>query len=158
MKLMSKARWTSEKDFSKDVDRYIKRSTRTIIQTDDEGVPILNDANEPITYTHYTYQPSILHFAFAHGIHRDTLHQYGVKWPDTYKKLRGASELYLATQLSNPKANTVGTIFALKNNFGWKDKVEIESTKTISHQLDGITTEELRAMLTNTANVSENEG
>ena len=130
-----------------------KVSGLTVIDTDKDGNPILSDNGKPITSIQYVYQPSLLHFAHISNINKDTLTTYRNKYPVAYKRLKGASELWLQTQLSNPKANTVGTIFALKNNHGWKDKVEIETNHTQTHQLEGIRTEELRALIANTENV-----
>jgi len=62
------------------------------------------------------------------------------KFSDSLKKLKDICEAYAEEQLFTNK-NTAGIIFNLKNNFGWKDKTEVEHQVTnidvkISNLLD----------------------
>jgi len=149
--------------FDECIDEFLLTCTRTVIETDSEGNPILNDSGKPIQSKQWVRQPSVLNFAVHMNIDKDTVYEWAKKFypnndqynrggnrSDSYKRLLTASENYLQNRLDNPKANTVGTIFALKNNFNWKDKREIETNHTQTHQLEGISTEELRLLLGDT--------
>lgn len=61
------------------------------------------------------------------GIDRTTLINYGKReqFFDTIKKARDRIESYAEEQLYMNK-HTAGVIFNLKNNFGWKDRAELE--------------------------------
>jgi hypothetical protein len=74
---------------------------------------------------------------------RDTLMEYQRKeeFSDTIKRLKLYAENYAEEYLYNPNGRAVvGAIFALKN-FGWSDKLQIETTRTTA----GALTEEERA-------------
>ena len=65
--------------------------------------------------------------AVALGIDRKTLLNYSKKeeYFPAIKKARDMVEAFTEEMLLTGK-NTAGVIFSLKNNFGWKDKVEQE--------------------------------
>ena len=67
--------------------------------------------------------------AVALGIDRRTLLNYSKKddFFPTIKKARDMVEAFTEEMLLTGK-NTAGVIFSLKNNFGWKDKTEVEAT------------------------------
>ena len=84
------------------------------------------------------------------GICRDTFAEYanGVyddssnKFSDTFSYARHKVENYVEEGMLNNTLNTNGSIFNLKNNFGWKDKTEVEHQVTnidvkISNLLEG---------------------
>lgn len=58
---------------------------------------------------------------------RDTLIEYGKKseFTDTIKKAKQRIESSVEEGSLNGKWNTIGSIFNLKNNFGWVDKIDI---------------------------------
>lgn len=61
-------------------------------------------------------------------INKDTLVEYGKKpqYSATVKRARERIEQQLEQMLLTQGTNTVGIIFNLKNNFGWKDKQEVD--------------------------------
>ena len=69
-------------------------------------------------------------------IHMDTWNEYSKKqeYSDSIKKAKKTVEQYVEEGLLNGTLSTIGAIFNLKNNFGWVDKVEINTT-TSSDQL-----------------------
>lgn len=73
-------------------------------------------------------------FAVWAGVHKDTIFSvYANKkrYSDSIKRLRDACEAYAELLTLDPtNRNATGVIFNLKNNFGWKDKSELESHNT----------------------------
>ena len=67
---------------------------------------------------------------------RETWNEYSKKpeYSDSIKKAKQIVEQYAEEGLLNGTLSTIGTIFNLKNNFGWVDKIEVNTT-TSSDQL-----------------------
>ena len=67
--------------------------------------------------------------AYALGTNRQTLINYEEKeeFVDTIKRAKAKIELFNEELLYSKDAPTAGVIFNLKNNYGWKDKQEIEA-------------------------------
>lgn len=76
--------------------------------------------------------------AYSLGIDRKTLINYGER--DSYstliKKAKQKVECQLEENALMGKANSTFTIFNLKNNYGWKDQVEVETNKQELSKLD----------------------
>lgn len=68
--------------------------------------------------------------AYYLEISRQTLVNYSNKdeYFDTIKKARDRVQMQLEENALSNKANPTFTIFNLKNNFDWKDKVEVKNT------------------------------
>ena len=75
------------------------------------------------------------------GILRDTLIEYGLleEFSDTVKEAKMKIENYAENILFQDR-NVTGVIFNLKNNFGWRDKQEIESKNENTNVNTDITT------------------
>jgi len=60
---------------------------------------------------------------------RDLLNDYEKKpqFSDTIKRGKQRIEAYNEAMLYNRGVSTAGVIFNLKNNYGWKDKAELET-------------------------------
>lgn len=95
--------------------------------------------NEPYTVTG---------LCLALDITRETLSEYSKKdeFSDTIKKAKLKVENYLEKSLVTTGPAT-GIIFNLKNNFGWKDKQEIEHSGEVNNPFKDLTTEELRQLI-----------
>ena len=67
--------------------------------------------------------------AYALGTTRRTLLDYQEKeeFSHTIKKAKTKIELFNEEMLYSKDVSTTGVIFNLKNNYGWKDKQEIEA-------------------------------
>ena len=98
-------KYTSVKAMQKDIDKYFA-------ECDENGKP-------------YT----VSGLAYALGTNRQTLINYEDKeeFFDTIKGAKAKIERFNEELLYSKDAPTVGVIFNLKNNYGWKDKQEIEA-------------------------------
>lgn len=77
------------------------------------------------------FQPTVTGLAFALDMDRDTLLNYEKKkeFIGTIKRAKQRIAIALEQRLYG---NTVtGVIFNLKNNFGWKDKQEVDNTHRV---------------------------
>ena len=90
--------------------------------------------------------PRVSALAYALDMTTETLRAYGneEKFSATVKRAKQRIEMHLEKNLNNPSCT--GTIFNLKNNFGWKDKQETElsgklETTTKVLQLAGVDSE-----------------
>ena len=74
--------------------------------------------------------------ALALGMTRETLLRYEEKdiFSDTIKRAKQKIEEYVETRLFVSGIAT-GVIFNLKNNFGWKDKTEVEQSGEMNNTI-----------------------
>lgn len=98
-------KYKSVEDMQRDIDKYFE-------ECDEKGKP-------------YT----VSGLAYALNTTRRTLLDYQEKdeFSHTIKKAKTKIELFNEELLYSKEAPTVGVIFNLKNNYGWKDKQEIEA-------------------------------
>lgn len=98
-------KYKSVEEMQKDIDKYFA-------ECDENGKP-------------YT----VSGLAYALGTCRQTLLNYeeNETFLDTIKRAKAKIELFNEEQLYNKDVSTTGVIFNLKNNYGWKDKQEIEA-------------------------------
>ena len=78
------------------------------------------------------------------GVDRKTLYNYSEKddFFPTIKKARDIVEASMEERALTGENNVTFSIFALKNNFGWKDKQEIEHSGETNINMTTITAEE----------------
>lgn len=98
-------KYTSVEDMQRDIDKYFA-------ECDEKGKP-------------YT----VSGLAYALGTNRQTIINYESKeeFFDTVKRAKEKIELFNEEMLYSKDVSTTGVIFNLKNNYGWKDKQEIEA-------------------------------
>lgn len=81
---------------------------------------------------------------------RDTLIEYEKReeFIDTIKRAKNKVENYVEENSLMGKLNPTVSIFNLKNNFGWKDKTEIETNQNIKvdNPYKNLTEEELKKL------------
>lgn len=117
-------------------------------------VPRLNNAGNQIVRTDYIEIPSILALCRYLDTDRKTLLEYEAleEFSNTIKRAKERIELYLEEQLYR-KEQVTGVIFNLKNNFGWKDKQEVETTgeTTVNNKIDfsSLTYDQLKELIKN---------
>lgn len=86
-----------------------------------------DEDKEIISYVE-SYAPTVSGLAYTLGMSRQALLDYSNKdqFLDTVKRAKQRIEVYLESNLYGQAVT--GTIFNLKNNFGWKDKSDHEFT------------------------------
>lgn len=86
----------------------------------EEDLLIINDIDDVI--------PTISGLAYTLGMTTETLRMYGSndEFSATVKRAKQRIEKYLEQRLDGQ--SVTGTIFNLKNNFGWKDQSELAHT------------------------------
>ncbi len=106
--------YKTARQFRKKCDEYFKRCTHKAT-----GEPLPPEKCRP-----YTLSGLCVHL----GITRDTFARYAKqdKFSDTIKAVRLRVENYAEECLFDKNQNVTGVIFNLKNNFGWRDKIEQE--------------------------------
>lgn len=128
---------------------YQKPVMRGEMEFDADGYPVLDDFGHPkikykpvittsgkeATETVWTEPPSLTGLCLYLGIDRATFSRYGThddekpeeseRFCNTVTRARGRVEAYLESRLEDKSASR-GAIFNLQQNFGWKEKKEID--------------------------------
>lgn len=154
---------------------YLEPVMKPVVRRDDKGYPILDryghqqvryeqviTANgKPCVETRWVEPPSLTALCLYLGIDRATFARYGTEDPDnpeserfcnTVTRARGRVEAYLESKLED-KSAARGAIFNLQQNFGWKEKKEVElgpqtqSAMAVGAGLQGLSMAEKIAML-----------
>lgn len=111
-------KYTAKEELAKKINEYFEwcDSQKKIITTEKGGVSII--------YKPYTITGLCVYL----GITRETLCQYEKKpeFSDTIKNAKLKIENWVEEKSLTGDLNPTVSIFNLKNNFGWKDKQEIE--------------------------------
>ncbi len=130
----------TKKSLKLEIDRYFGSISRVVQATemvdsgkrDDRGrpimipVPIKNDAGNPIMVTEYIVPPSVSGLCLYLGIDRSTWQNYREDWPEVTEEARARIEAYLEGELLTREKSVQGIIFNLQNNYGWRQKQEVE--------------------------------
>lgn len=109
---------------------------------DDKGhvilhpIEIKNDRGEPITLREFVRPPTVTGLCRYLGISRETWREYGEdeRMGPIAAEGKAVIEEYLETQLYREK-NVTGIIFNLQNNYGWKEKKEVDGSGRITFTL-----------------------
>lgn len=122
------------------------RDSKGNLKKDENGLNYLVQVTHKVMtkQKHYT----ITGLALAIGTNRTTLVNYEAKdeFIDTIKEAKNKVEAYWENLLV--EGNATGTIFNLKNNYGWKDKTEQELSNPDGslNPMNALTVEELRKL------------
>lgn len=113
------------------VEGYFASISHKVQAVDGGKRPLCNDAGEPIRVTEYIRPPTVSGLCLYLGIDRSTWQNYADRklHPEladiaAYAKMR--MEAYLEEQLLTREKNVQGLIFNLQNNYGWREKREVE--------------------------------
>lgn len=121
----------TDKTFEEAVERYFKSISGMREARNGLGQPILNDDGEPIMARVYAVPPTISGICLFLDIDRSTWQNYGdaesePKKAAVVRNARARIEAYLEEQLLTREKSVQGIIFNLQNNYGWKNKTEVE--------------------------------
>lgn len=142
-------KYKSNKLLSNEIEKYFNSISKTEVITenyvvgyDEKGKEILekrvvsNDLGEPIEIKRWLAPPTITGMCLFLGISRQTFDTYSKnhEFAETTTRARARIENYLEQQLYREKSVT-GIIFNLSNNFGWKEKKEVDLGKETRQSL-----------------------
>lgn len=121
----------TKKGLGKAVEGYFASISRKVRVLDEDGEAVYNDVGESIWVTEYISPPTVSGLCLYLGIDRSTWQNYADRelHPEfqeitAYAKMR--MEAYLEEQLLTREKNVQGLIFNLQNNYGWREKREVE--------------------------------
>lgn len=128
---MARPKKYSDKAFEEAVAAYFKSISGMREARNGIGQPILNDAGAPIMVRVYAVPPTISGLCLFLDIDRSTWQNYGdaesePKKATVVRSARARIEAYLEEQLLTREKSVQGIIFNLQNNYGWKNKTEVE--------------------------------
>ena len=113
------------------IERYFRSISRTVPATEASGKEIYNDDGEAILLTQYVRPPSISSLCLYLGIDRSTWGNYcdaelHPEFRAVTSQTKARIEAYLEEQLLTREKSVQGIIFNLQNNYGWRQKQEVE--------------------------------
>lgn len=128
---MGRPKKYTDKSFEEAVERYFASISTTVPARDGNGNVLRSDGGEPISVRVYAVPPTISGLCLSLGIDRSTWQNYGNREEEPNKArvvmaARARMEAYLEEQLLTREKSVQGIIFNLQNNYGWKNKVEME--------------------------------
>lgn len=122
------------------------RDSSGSLKKDENGLNYLVEVTHKIMTKQVPY--TVTGLALALDTSRETLVNYEEKaeYFDTIKRAKEKIQNYLELNLNS--TSPTGTIFNLKNNYGWKDKTESEITNPDGslNPMNALTAEELRKL------------
>jgi len=124
-------KYLTEEDLQKAIDEYFNYCDNRLVQGYD------NKTNEQFAYI--SPEPyTMAGLAYNLGLSRKQLLVYKNRYQfgNAIKDARRKVEMDVERRLMEGKAQT-GAIFNLKNNFGWKDKSEVDNTHKIVSPIYG---------------------
>lgn len=109
----------------------------------DKDIETITDSKGNIKIVHKPYTMSGI--CVYLDIHPDTWSEYNKKseYSETIKKARKKVENYCEENTMTGRLNPIFSIFSLKNNFGWVDKIDINTT----NQPDQLTTDDIKSKI-----------
>lgn len=116
------------------------------LKKDESGMNYLVEVTHKVLTKQIPY--TITGLAIFLGTSRETINEYSEKegFVDSIKAAKDKCESY-AEKMLYMANNVTGTIFNLKNNYGWKDKSEVDNTGEVTHKWEDLTDEQLDAAL-----------
>ena len=121
----------TKKGLREAIERYFRSISRTIPARDDTGGIIRNDDGEEIKVVQFVVPPSVTGMCLYLGIDRSTWQNYAdaalhPELADVAAEARARIEAYLEQELLTREKGLQGIIFNLQNNYGWRQKQEVE--------------------------------
>ena len=144
---MGAPRKYTPEELDRAVKQYFKSITRKVKLTEQRPtgkkdkmghevyvtVPVTNLLGKEVFVTEYLVPPTVGDLSAALGIHRSTWHDYcdpekHPEFSDTTTQALGRIHAYLEREsLTRSGKDLKGVIFNLENNFGYKERLEVDS-------------------------------
>jgi len=124
-------KYTSEEEMQRIIDLYFLACR--VQATDNEDLLVgLDDDELAIVDIIEDVVPTISGIAYLLGMTTECFRTYGnkEKFSATVKTAKQRVEMSLEQRLAGHAVT--GSIFSLKNNFGWKDKTEVDTTSSVT--------------------------
>ena len=131
----------TRKKLREETERYFRSISRTVPARDDTGGIIRNDDGDEIQLLQYVVPPSIAGLCLQLGIDRSTWQNYAdpaqhPEMTDVTAGARARIEAYLEQELLTREKGLQGIIFNLQNNYGWRQKQEVELGEKTRSSMD----------------------
>lgn len=131
MKTGRPKKFKNKKALAEAIEGYFRSISRTIELKDFTGEVILNDDGEAIRKLQFVVPPSISGLCIHLGIDRSTWQNYcdpeqHPEFREITAMTRARIEAWLEEQLLTREKGVQGIIFNLQNNYGWRQKQEVE--------------------------------
>lgn len=128
---MGRPRKYTRKGLREALEHYFRSISRTVAARDAAGRIIRNDDGEEFRTVEYAVPPSITGLCLRLGIDRSTWQNYcdSRETAELCREARLRIEAYLEQELLTRRKGLQGVIFNLQNNYGWKQKQEVELGK-----------------------------
>ena len=116
----------------KAVASYFNSISRTVTPANPDGTPMLNDDGEPIKIRRFVKPPSLASMCVHLGIVNQTWQNYSdhdlhPEFAEVTAQAKQMIEAYLSEEVTDAdRRNVNGIMFTLTNNYGWKNKSEVE--------------------------------
>ena len=141
MAQIRKTKYT-KKTLSEAVNAYFSSISYTVVAKDEDGCELRNDDGKEILVRKYATPPSISGLCLDLGIDRSTWQNYAdarlhPEMKAVTEEARARIEVYLEEELLTRRKGVQGIIFNLQNNYGWKQKQEIELGADTRKQMAG---------------------
>lgn len=131
MKTGRPKKYSTKKALEDAIEKYFHSISRTIELRGMDGEVILNDDGDAIRKVQFVLPPSISGLCIHLGIDRSTWNNYCDE--EQHPEFRGVTamtrariEAWLEEQLLTREKGVQGIIFNLQNNYGWRQKQEVE--------------------------------
>lgn len=121
--------YESKEELERKIEEYFDKCAGHMLE-DDEGKPVLNKWDEPVILG--AKPPTMTGLALFLGFSgRQTLLNYHERqeFMDAITRAKSRIEAYAEARLYD-KEGVNGAKFNLQNNFGWRDKQEVEAVNT----------------------------
>lgn len=118
--------------YCEEIVKYFKEKCEPIKSKDKDGKEVLKPASRP---------PTLYGFAANIGVCIDTIHEWGQKhdaFSDAVKRCKAIQAQFVIEGGMSGDTNTAFSIFMMKNNFNWSDKVqqEVNTRVTLEDLID----------------------
>ena len=124
-------KYKTAKSLERAIEKYFRSISATVPMAGIDGREILNDNGEPIMKVEYLIPPSVVSMCLYLGIDKRTWANYSnpalhPEFAEVTARAMLRHEAYLVEQSIVREKSVSGILFNLENNYGYKQKKEVE--------------------------------